>query len=223
MSENIPAGTPPEYRPNLARHRRQFEKYPNPVAWAVPLVVLALGVAAVLHMLPDIGLKPGEFARAYERVRRDDVKKRGVTADPAARATADSLAAVLKMPAGFPERLETAGARLLRASGTHVASGKQLHLVVLLPGAGATPVSVFAEHFVARDVDRYRRKDVGSGRLYFSSEPATKNVPADSVMVWQEIGVLATLIGSAPEDSLTAFGERMMALAKAAHAADLAE
>lgn len=215
------AESPPVYRPNLARHRRHFDKYPNPVAWVVPLLILALGAAAVLKVLPDIALKPTEFAKAFERAHRDDVKKYGAAPQPRARALADSIAHTLQISAGFPARLEASGAVLLRASGTHLLSGTQLHLLVQLPGSRDQPASLFAEKFVARNVDLYRRREVEGGRLYFHSEPAQKHLPADSVMVWQEVGVLATVLGGVREDSLAAFGSRMLRLSRAAHAADL--
>ncbi len=210
-------------RLNLARHRRAFEKYPNPIAWALPLLILAIGVAAIMQLLPDIGLKAGEFGKAFERVHRADLKKHADRAHPSARAIADSVAMGLEMPAGFPARVEESGGRILRASATKLAAGRQLHLVVRMPGAGARPVSVFAEHFLARNVDAFRRRDTPGGRIYVQSLPGSKAAPADSVIVWQEVGILATLVGAAPEDSLAAFASRMMTSAKAAHAADLTD
>ena len=50
---------------------------------------------------------------------------------------------------------------------------------------------------------------------------ARKNAAADSVMVWQEVGVLAVVLGGVPEDSLASFGSRMLRLSRVAHAADL--
>ncbi len=226
MSEIPPTpndGPPVAPRLNLARHRRQFDRYPNPVVWVLPLLVLALGVMAVMRLLPDLGLKDTEFAQAFERVHRADVNKYGAAAAPGARAAADSIARELKLPAGFPARLETAGVQLLRASNTKLLSGKQLHLLVAFPGSGTRPVSIFAERFVARNVDLYRRRDVESGRVYLRSEPSRKQAPADSVMVWQEVGVLATTLGSVPEDSLAALGSRMLHLSRAAHARDLGD
>ncbi len=194
---------PEEFYPDFSRRRRTLPRQASPIGWLLPVLVFAVGMIALSRVVPDVTNTAASFGRSYVAQHESAAKKANrANPSPAVVAEAESIAARLRLRPGLAARLARAGVAPLRARIGHAFNEHQLH--VLVRGSAVGTASVFQERFAPRTLTDYRRRDVDGERFYVSSAEAAKKGLRDTVIVWDEPGMLLTLVGRAPEESLLA-------------------